>query len=98
RVPTAVRTFAASCLTHPQARRARARQLFHSLQFGLQAPAAVGSESVRLLVAGGVFLLKAFDPGILEEAVNRPVERSGAQPDAAAAQPLDILQQGVSVA
>ena len=46
----------------------------------------------------GIFLLEALDPAIFKQAPQSAKQRAGAHADAAAAQQLNIFDQGVAVA
>src|SRR5712671_5803671 len=77
--------------------RCGARQLLHARQFSRQTPAPFGRQAVGLLLSGGVGLVEAFDPAVLEEPAKRAVEGPRANADAAAAERLDVLDERVSV-
>ena len=54
-------------------------------------------QTIRLLFAGGVWLLKTFDPAKLKEPSNRPVKGSGAELDPAAADLLYVFEKRVTM-
>ena len=60
--------------------------------------AAFTRESVRLLVSRRIILIERLDESVFDEPSNRPVERAGAQSHTAAAEVLDIFDEGVAVA
>ncbi len=75
-----------------------AGQLFHARQLPPQLGAPRRGQTIGLLVAGRVVLLKTLDPAVFEKPAESAIERAGTQADAAAAEGFDILHQSVAMA
>jgi len=73
-------------------------EMFQSAHFGLEVSPAKSRKAVGLFAAGVVLLAEAFNPAILKQAAQGPVERAGAETDAAAADLPSVLKNGVTVA
>jgi hypothetical protein len=71
--------------------------LLHAGHFLLKIAAPQGREAIGLLAARAVFVFEAFDPAVFEEAAQRAVKGAGAEADAAIADALGVLKNGVAV-
>ena len=72
-------------------------QLFHPIEFGTQLFLALVGQPVCLLITRGILLIDRFNPRCFHEPSYGAVQRSGAQPNTAEAQALNVFDQGISM-
>ena len=88
----------ALCLAPSHPRDRCTCQLLHSFHFHLHLSSSLICQPVRLLVPRLIFLVKSFDPPILQQPSDCSIKRPGTQPHSSIAHALDVLHQRIAMA